>query len=124
MKKGDVECILGAKIDPVFGPIVMFGLGGIYTEVMKELAREQKLFMIIVSSNYSYGTNYQFCHGYLSKDLGNISQEKAIQAFGRVGRSNYQKTYTIRLRNDDLIEKLFTKEENKPEVRNMNKLFT
>ena len=24
MKKGDLECILGAKIDPVFGPIVMF----------------------------------------------------------------------------------------------------
>ena len=37
MKKGDVECILGAKIDPVFGPIVMFGLGGIYAEVMKDI---------------------------------------------------------------------------------------
>ena len=34
-----------------------------------------------------------------------------------------QKTYTIRLRNNDLIKKLFMKEENKPEVRNMNKLF-
>ena len=95
-----------------------------YKEIMKKLAQEEKLYLIIASSDYIYGTNYQFCHGYLSKDLGNISQEKAIQAFGRVGRSNYQKTYTIRLRNDDLIEKLFTKEENKPEVRNMNKLFT
>jgi citrate lyase gamma subunit len=37
MKKGDLECILGAKIDPVFGPIVMFGLGGIYAEVMKDI---------------------------------------------------------------------------------------
>jgi acyl-CoA synthetase (NDP forming) len=37
MKKGDIECILGAKIDPVFGPIVMFGLGGIYAEVMKDI---------------------------------------------------------------------------------------
>ncbi len=37
MKNGDLECILGAKIDPVFGPIVMFGLGGIYAEVMKDI---------------------------------------------------------------------------------------
>ena len=46
-----------------------------------------------------------------------------IQAFGRVGRSSMQKMYTIRLRNDDLIRKLFMKETNKPEVENMNKLF-
>ena len=38
MVKGGIECILGAKIDPVFGPIVMFGLGGIYAEVMKDIA--------------------------------------------------------------------------------------
>ena len=38
MIKGGIECILGAKIDPVFGPIVMFGLGGIYTEVMKDIS--------------------------------------------------------------------------------------
>ena len=90
---------------------------------MKKLAQKQKLYLIIASSDYIYGTNYQFCHGYLSKDLGNISQEKMIQAFGRVGRSKMQKIYTIRLRNNDLILKLFTKDENKPEVRNMNLLF-
>ena len=38
MIKGGIECILGAKIDPVFGPIVMFGLGGIYAEVMKDIS--------------------------------------------------------------------------------------
>ncbi len=94
-----------------------------YNEIMKKLAQEQKLYMIIASSDYIYGTNYQFCHGYLSKDLGDISQEKLLQSFGRVGRSNLQKTYTIRLRNNDLIRKLLIKEENKPEVRNMNQLF-
>ena len=36
MITGGIECILGAKIDPVFGPIIMFGLGGIYAEVMKD----------------------------------------------------------------------------------------
>jgi acyl-CoA synthetase (NDP forming) len=38
MIEGGVECILGAKIDPVFGPMVMFGLGGIHTEVLKDVA--------------------------------------------------------------------------------------
>ncbi len=38
MIKGGVEAILGAKVDPVFGPVVMFGLGGIYTEVLKDIS--------------------------------------------------------------------------------------
>lgn len=33
-----VDCILGAKIDPVFGPVVMFGLGGVFTEIMKDVS--------------------------------------------------------------------------------------
>ena len=95
-----------------------------YTEIMKTLAQEQKLFVIIASTDYIYGTNYQFCHGYISKDLDDMSQEKCIQAMGRVGRNKLQQDYTIRFRDNDLILKLFKKEENKPEVQNMNVLFT
>ena len=47
-----------------------------YMDIMKKLAEEQKLYLIIASSDYIYGTNYQFCHGYLSKDLSNMTQEK------------------------------------------------
>ena len=94
-----------------------------YMDIMKKLASEQKLYLIIASSDYIYGTNYQFCHGYLSKDLNNMTQEKMIQAFGRVGRSSSQSNYTLRIRNNDLILKLYTKDTNKPEVRNMNVLF-
>jgi hypothetical protein len=93
-----------------------------YTEIMKSLSDQQKLYMIIASTDYIYGLNYQYCHGYLSKDL-NFTQEKIIQSIGRIGRSNIQQDYTIRLRCDSQISKLFTLELNKPEVINMNKLF-
>lgn len=93
-----------------------------YTEIMKKLADQQKLYLIIASSDYIYGTNYQFCHGYLSKDL-NLTQDKIIQAFGRIGRNNIQQTYSIRLRDDEIIKKLFYEDLNKPEVKNMNLLF-
>lgn len=93
-----------------------------YTEIMKNLADQQKLYMIIASSDYIYGTNYQFCHGYLSKDM-QLTQEKIIQAMGRIGRNNIQQDYTIRFRDDDQITKLFTSDAEKPEVRNMNLLF-
>ena len=94
-----------------------------YMEIMKKLAHEQKLYLIIASTDYIYGTNYQFCHGYLSKDLSNLTQEKMIQAFGRIGRSNAQHDYSIRLRDNSFIKKLLSKVENKREVENMNRLF-
>jgi acetate---CoA ligase (ADP-forming) len=33
--KRDVEIIIGIKKDPIFGPIIVYGLGGIYTELFK-----------------------------------------------------------------------------------------
>jgi hypothetical protein len=94
-----------------------------YTEIMKSLADKQKLFMIIASSDYIYGTNYQFCNGYLSKDLS-LTQEKIIQALGRIGRNNIQQNYSVRFRDDEQVNKLFYEELDKPEVRNMNILFS
>jgi hypothetical protein len=95
-----------------------------YTEIMKTLADQQKLYLIIADSDYIYGTNYQFCHGYLSKDL-NLTQEKIIQALGRIGRNNIQQEYSVRFRDNAQIIKLFTRfnSEDKPEFINMNRLF-
>ena len=94
-----------------------------YVSIMKELAEKQKLYLIIASSDYIYGTNYQFCHGYIGKDLGDMSQEKLIQAIGRVGRSSARQDYSIRLRSNDLIDTLLQVSNHKVEVMNMNLLF-
>lgn len=32
-----VECIMGVQVDPVFGPMALFGLGGIHVEVFKDV---------------------------------------------------------------------------------------
>jgi acetate---CoA ligase (ADP-forming) len=38
MIAGGVECILGVRNDPVFGPVVMFGLGGAFVEVLRDVS--------------------------------------------------------------------------------------
>jgi acetyltransferase len=38
MVKGGTEAILGVTNDPLFGPAIMFGLGGIFAEVLKDVA--------------------------------------------------------------------------------------
>ena len=126
-----VEKIMLLQIDNHWKVLLLMGIGAItnhtnvkYNEIIKELAQNQKLYVIIASSDYVYGTNYQFCHGYISKDLSNMTQEKTIQAMGRVGRNKLQQTYTVRFRDNEIIKTLFTHCENKPEVANMNKLFS
>jgi acyl-CoA synthetase (NDP forming) len=37
MVTGGVETVLGVTIDPVFGPLVMFGLGGVFVEVFRDV---------------------------------------------------------------------------------------
>ncbi len=37
MVKGGKETIVGSKQEPGFGPVVMFGMGGIYVEVLKDV---------------------------------------------------------------------------------------
>lgn len=32
-----VETIVGARIDPVFGPVVALGLGGVFVEVLRDV---------------------------------------------------------------------------------------
>ncbi len=126
-----VSIMLLKDVEDSWKILLLLGIGvftehksSAYTEIMKKLADQQKLYLIIADSDYIYGTNYQFCHGYLSKDL-ELTQEKIIQALGRIGRNNIQQEYSARFRDDTQVTTLFTKfaSEDKPEVINMNQLF-
>jgi hypothetical protein len=124
-----IEIMLLKDVSDSWKILLLMGIGVFtnhpnitYTEIMKKLADQQKLYLVIASSDYIYGTNYQFCHGYLSKDLI-LTQEKLMQALGRIGRNNIQQTYSVRLRDNSLIKKLYYTELDKLEVKNMNKLF-
>jgi hypothetical protein len=126
-----VSIMLLKDVEDSWKILLLLGIGvftqhksSAYTEIMKTLADQQKLYLIIADSDYIYGTNYQFCHGYLSKDL-DLTQEKIIQALGRIGRNNIQQEYTARFRDNSQIETLFKRfnSEDKPEVINMNQLF-
>jgi len=124
------EIMLLEGVDLSWKLLLLMGIGVFsaaihkdYTEIMKKLANRQKLYMIIADSDYIYGTNYQFCHGYLSNSLSNMTQEKTIQAMGRMGRNNKHMDFSVRFRDDKLIDRIFKKEENRQEVKNMNNLF-
>jgi hypothetical protein len=101
----------------------MEGLHPKYLEIMKMMAYEQNLFLIIASSDYIYGTNYSFCHGFISKDLKNMTQQKILQSLGRIGRNNIQQTYSVRFRDDIMLNQLFMKQSVNLEAVNMCKLF-
>lgn len=94
-----------------------------YMEVMKRLATDQQLFMILASSDYIYGTNYQFCHGFIGKDLKSMTQQKTIQAMGRIGRNQMQQEYTIRFRDNDMLHQLFKPSTDNKEAIVMSRLF-
>ncbi len=38
MIRGGVETVMGMTLDPTYGPLIMFGLGGVFVEVMKDVS--------------------------------------------------------------------------------------
>ena len=125
-----VKEIMGLEVDNTLKVLLLLGIGlfieGVhpaYLEMMKTLAQNQDLFIIIASSDFIFGTNYNFCHGFIGKDMAKMTQAKTIQCLGRIGRSAIQSTYTVRFREDNFIYNLFRTERENIEAINMSKLF-
>jgi hypothetical protein len=128
-----VRKIMNLSIDTNYKILLLMGIGVFnaneselklddYNDIMKELADQKKLLFMIAGSEYINGTNFQFDHGYLADDIININQETIIQAIGRVGRKEKNKTFTFRFRDSSVIKSLFVKD-NHTESMNLNKLF-
>jgi hypothetical protein len=126
-----VEKIMNLEIEKSYKMLVLMGIGVLvqhneypeYEEIVKKLAQEQKLYLILTSTDYIYGTNYQFCHGFIGKDLQGATQQKLVQMMGRIGRNHLQQSYTVRYRSNEMIEKLFQEPTQNIEAENMNNLF-
>lgn len=80
-----VECIAGVHCDPVFGPVVMFGLGGVFVEVLKDVSfrlapfgRDDALAMIREIKGYAL---LQGARGTSPCDIGALAE--ALAALSR-----------------------------------------
>jgi hypothetical protein len=123
-----IEKVLTTDIDASWKVLLMMGIGVFsaeapprYMELVKEQVMKQKMYVVLATSDYIYGTNYQFANLYLGKDM-HLSQEKLIQTLGRVGRGK-QVPYSIRFRDDAFATVLFTPQDS-PESRIMSRLFS
>jgi hypothetical protein len=125
-----LEKILSVEVDTAWKVLIMMGIAVFstdvppkYLEIVKELTAKQKLYAIFATTDFIFGTNYQFANLYIGKDLaGKLTQEKLIQTAGRVGRGA-QVPYSIRLRDDSFVTTLFMPQDS-VESRVMERLFT
>lgn len=82
---GGLELILGANRDPQFGPLVMYGLGGIYVEALKDVT-----FGLAPLTAYDARTMMGLvrCKGLYSGIRGGapLDQEKVLEMLGRLSQ--------------------------------------
>ena len=95
-----------------------------YDEIIKRLVGEQKIYLILASSDFIYGLNYQCYHGIIGKDLLNMTPQKTLQAMGRIARFDTTSQSSIRFRNDDMILPLLLPSLVNKEAMKMCELFT
>ncbi|MBW2616939.1 MAG: GNAT family N-acetyltransferase [Deltaproteobacteria bacterium] len=74
----DYELILGSKKDPLFGPVILFGMGGIMTEILKDQAIAFPPLNRLLARRLMESTRvYQLLKGYRNRppaDLGRLEE--------------------------------------------------
>jgi acetyltransferase len=77
--RSDYELILGSKKDPVFGPVIMFGMGGIMTEILKDQAIALPPLNRLLAKRLMESTRvYQLLKGYRNRPPANIERLEEI----------------------------------------------
>lgn len=65
MVRSNIEVAIGAKRDPLFGPVIMFGLGGIYIEILKDFRLGLAPVSIERAKDMIYGIkSFEMINGY------------------------------------------------------------
>ena len=74
----DYELILGSKKDPLFGPVILFGMGGIMTEILKDQAIAFPPLNRLLARRLMENTRvYQLLKGYRNRppaDIGRLEE--------------------------------------------------
>jgi acetyltransferase len=85
MVSSGIETIIGIKRDPQFGPLIMFGIGGIYVEVFRDVSfricpiRESSAWRMVQEIK-----GYKLLQGFRGKPPSDI--EKIVEVLQRVSR--------------------------------------
>lgn len=97
MVGGGVECIIGVNNDPLFGPVVMFGLGGILVELMKDVTfrlapvSEEEALAMVKSVK-----GFPLLNGYRGKPKTDINAlVKAIAGISQLAAANADRLKTL-----------------------------
>jgi acetyltransferase len=81
----DFELIMGAKKDPQFGPILLFGLGGIYAEVLKDVAITLPPLNLMLAERLMQRTRvYRLLKGY--RNMPPADMEKLAETLMRLSQ--------------------------------------
>jgi acetyltransferase len=73
VKKSEIELIVGSKRDPQFGPLILFGMGGILTEVLKDSAVTLPPLNLLLARRLMERTSvYRLLQGYRNIPAANL----------------------------------------------------
>ena len=79
LKRSDYELILGSKKDPVFGPVILFGMGGIMTEILKDQAIALPPLNRLLARRLIQSTRvYQLLKGYRNRPPADLERLEEI----------------------------------------------
>jgi len=97
MISGGTECIVGVHIDPLLGPVIMFGLGGVAVELLKDVTtrlapvNEHEALEMIRSVR-----SYPLLNGFRGRPRADVAAlASAISALSRLAAANADTVRTI-----------------------------